>query len=101
MYENYKLCKTLTPSDICFVVEQYNEGKFTREFHEHIPKSRLSDDARRSVLCALVMHFSAMSAESIVRSHLNSRGRTPPADNRLNIRVSYPKPGKPEPKRII
>jgi hypothetical protein len=94
MYDNYKLCETLASSEICFVVEQYNEGKFTRKFHEHMPKSRLSDNARSNVLRALVMHFSGMGAESIVRCHLNSRGRTPAADNRLNIsHVSYPEAG--------
>lgn len=62
MYENYKLCERLKPSDLCLVVEQYQEGKFLRKFHEHVPKSRLSEDARRSLLCALVMHFSGMGA---------------------------------------
>jgi hypothetical protein len=93
MYENYRLCETLTASEICFVVQQYNEGKFTGKFHAHVPKSRLSDDARRNVLRALVIHFSGMSAELIVNCHLNSRGRRPPADNRLNIVVSRPEAG--------
>jgi hypothetical protein len=26
MYENYALCDALTPSEICFVVEQYSEA---------------------------------------------------------------------------
>lgn len=93
MYENYKLCERLKPSELCLVVEQYQEGKFLRKFHEHVPKSRLSEDARRSLLRALVMHFSGMGAESIVHCHLNSRGRTPAFSNRLKLDVSYPEPG--------
>src|SRR5579863_822940 len=93
MYDNYRLCETLGPSETCFVVQQYDKGQFTRKFHEHIPKSRLTEDARRNLLRALVMHFSGMGAESIVRCHLNRRGRTPAADNSLNMVVSYPEPG--------
>src|SRR6266851_7957971 len=93
MYENYKLCETLKPSDVCIVVEQYDKGNFTQQFHEHVPKLRLSDDARRNLMRALVMCFSEMGGESIVRCHLNSRGKIPAADNRLNMVTSYPEPG--------
>jgi hypothetical protein len=93
MYENYKLCDSLKPSEICFVVEEYDKGKFIRKFHEHVPKSRLSAEARGSVLCALVMHFSGMGAESIVRCHLNRRGGRPSFDNSLFMVVSYPEAG--------
>jgi hypothetical protein len=93
MFDNYNLCDSLTPLDTCFVVEKYDNGTFIRKFHEHVPKSRLSADARTSVLRALVMHFSGMGAESIVRCHLNKRGRTPAFDNRLFMVVSYPEPG--------
>jgi hypothetical protein len=94
IYENYKLCDRLKPSEICLVVEQYNtEGTFTRKFHEHVPKSRLSNDARGNLLRALVIHFSAIGAETIVGCYLNTRGRTPAADNRLRMVTSYPEPG--------
>ncbi len=93
MYENHKLCETLTSSEICFVVEQYHAGSFTRKFHEHVRKSRLSDEACRNVLRALVMHFSNMGPESIVLCHLNDRKGMPTADNRLKIITSYPEAG--------
>ena len=93
MYETYKLCDRLKPSEICLVVEQYIKGIFIRKFHEHVPKSRLSHDARINLLRALVIHFSGIGAETIVRCYLNKRGRAPEADNRLRIVTSYPEPG--------
>ena len=93
MYDNHTLCETLMPSEICIVVEQYFEGAFTRQFHEHVPRSRLSDAARGALLRALVIHFSRMGAESIVRCHLNDRGRSPLADSCLSMVVRYPEAG--------
>jgi len=96
MYENHKLCERLTSDEICLVLEQYREGSFTREFHEHVPTSRLSEDACRNLLRALVVRFagySGMAAEQIVRCHLNARSKTPEADNSLRIVTSYPEAG--------
>jgi hypothetical protein len=95
MYENYSLCETLTASEICFVVEQYSEGNFIRQFHEHVPKSRFSQDARLNVLRALVMHFSGMGASEIVRCHMNGRGRrrAPNTRSELDMIVTYPEAG--------
>jgi hypothetical protein len=94
MYENYKLCERLSPNEICFVVEQYHEGKFAQKFHEHFPKSRMSDEARRNVLRALVIHFSQMGPEQIVHCYLNERGKQPSHDGSLEIRATdYPEPG--------
>jgi hypothetical protein len=93
MFDNYKLCDTLKPSDTCFVAEEYDKGEFVRKFHEHVPKSRLSADARTSVLRALVMHFSGIGPKSIVCCHLNKRGRTPAFDNSLRMVVSFPELG--------
>jgi hypothetical protein len=96
MYENYKLCSELEPSDRCLVVEQYVEGKFEQRFHQHVPKSRLSVDAVINLLRALVARFdgeSGMSAEQIVSAYLNNRARTPPASAVLRIVTSYPEPG--------
>ncbi len=93
MYEHHKLCDRLKPSEICVVVEQYTEGIFIRKFHEHVPKSRLSIDARINLLRALVIHFSGLGAETIVRCFLNKRGKTPAANDSLRIETSYPEPG--------
>jgi len=93
MYENYKLCDRLRPSEICLVVEQYDEGKNIRKFHQHVAKSRLSRDARINLLRTLVLHFSRVQAETIVRCYLNARARVPSADERLRIVQSYPEAG--------
>ncbi len=92
MYENHKLCDSLKPSEICLVVEQYTEGIYIRKFHEHVPKHRLSNSARTNLLRTLVLHFSGASAEAIVSSSLNKRGRSPPAMT-FQWATSYPEPG--------
>jgi hypothetical protein len=93
MYENHKLCDRLKPSETCLVVEQYTGGTFTRKFHEHVPKSRLSDDRRRNLLRALVIRFSGIGAETVVRCYLNKSGSAPATDNSLRMTISYPEPG--------
>ena len=93
MFENYKLCDALKASEICLVVEQYAEGSFTREFHEHVPRYRLSNESRVNLLRALVVQFSSLGPERLVRCYLNTKARTPPSDNSLLILVSYPEPG--------
>jgi len=94
MYENFRLCEGLKSSEICLVVEQYDKGLFTRRFHEHVPKSRLSNDARVHLLRALVIHFSRMGPRNIVACHLNKKGPTPSADSgTLHMFTSYPEPG--------
>ena len=94
MHENHKLCSKLKTSEVCLVVEQYGEGKFTRQHHEHVPKSRLSTDKRLNLLRALVIVFSGMGFESIVACHLNARGKTLAGSaGRLRMAVAYPEPG--------
>jgi hypothetical protein len=92
-YENYRLCDELKPSEICLVVQQYKEGPFLRVFYKHIPRSRLSNDEHANLLRALVISFSAMSAEMIVSCHLNRRGRKPDGLGPLPFFTSYPEPG--------
>lgn len=93
MYEGYKLCADLRASDICIVVEMYGAGKFTREFHYHIPKHRISNEARLALLRSLVVKFGAFSPEHLAHCHLNDRGKEPPAARGLMIVTSYPEPG--------
>ena len=92
MYENYKPCDSLKPSEICLVVEQHTEGIYVQKFHEHVPKYRLSNSARTNLLRTLVLHFMGASAETMVRSNLNERGRSPPAMT-FPWTTSYPEPG--------
>jgi len=95
MYENHKICDTLTASEIYFVVEQYSNGDFIRRFHEHVLKSCFSGDARQNVLRALVVRFSRMDASAIVRCYMNGRGhkRIPNTRLELGMIVSYPEAG--------
>ena len=92
MYENHKLCEKLKPKEICLVVEQYKEGIFERQYHEHIPRHRLSESALQNLLQALVLKFENKNPQTIVRRHLNERGREPPA-YKLMWHVTYPEPG--------
>ena len=90
------LCPDLCPNELCIVVEQYREGTFERQFHEHIPRSRLSSKSKVELLRALVIRFygfSGMGAEQIIRAHLNQRGKTPSANAALRIHTSYPEAG--------
>jgi hypothetical protein len=94
MYENHKLCDHLKPSEICFVVEQYTKGMFTQEFHEHVPRSRMSKEARINLLRALVIYFSPIGAEQIVHCYMNERSGKPARDTSLEIRATtHPEPG--------
>ena len=93
MYENYRLCDKLKPREICFVVEQYDQGKFHRQFHQHVRESRLSDDSRSNLLRALVIKFSAISAEMVVRCHLNEKGKHPADKTSLSVFVTHPERG--------
>ena len=92
MYENHKLCERLKPKEICLVVEQYKEGIFEQQYHEHIPKHRLSECALKKLLQALVLKFENNEPGTIVRSHLNERGKEPRA-YKLMWHVTYPEPG--------
>ena len=96
MYEGYKLCPDLRASDVCVVVEQYREGLFERQFHQHFPKFRMSQERRLELLRALVARYyggTGMGFDLIVNCHLNTRGRNPPAGAALRIVTSYPEAG--------
>jgi hypothetical protein len=93
MYDKFKLCSRLKPSEICLVVQQYREGVTSQKYHEHIPKHRISTDQLVNLLRALVVHFSRMGPELIVSSYLNSRGRIPTAEPGLHIVVAFNEPG--------
>ena len=65
-HDVYKLCESLGPKEYCIVVEQYKAGIFERKFHEHVPKHRLSEEALRYLLPALVMRFEEVAPATIV-----------------------------------
>jgi hypothetical protein len=95
-YENYRLCPDLQPHETCFVVQQYHEGEFVRLLHHHVRSSQLSDETRRDLLKALVIKFSDMPPDGIIKYYLNSRGEDSSRDwyqAQLPWHVSYPGPG--------
>jgi hypothetical protein len=92
LYDGYKLCQGLCPKEYCIVVEQYRAGVFERKFHEHVPKHRLSEEALRYLLPALVMKFEEATPMTIFRGFLNDRGKTPPREA-FRWHVNYPEPG--------
>ncbi len=88
MYDNFKLCPDLKPGNLCFVVEQYRDGIFEKQFHSHIANSRLSKDAIINLLMVLVARFdggTGMGADHIISCYLNKRGKTPASSNSLLI----------------
>jgi hypothetical protein len=92
MYTNENMCPELKPSEICVVVEKYNEGLFERKFHEHIPEVRLSDESLRDALRALVLMFEGLQPMTVLRSFLNRRGKDPSVYT-LMWHTSRPEPG--------
>jgi hypothetical protein len=96
MYENYKLCSDLKPRECCLVLEQYHQGNFTREYHRHFPRYRISAPAMIEMLKAFVVRFDGFSGfgpDLIVDAYLNSRGKDPRDLGVFQIRVTYPEPG--------
>ena len=95
MYENFKLCPELRPSETCLVLEQYVGGYFERRFHMHVPSSRVSKAELGNLLRALVIRFyegEGMGPEHIVQLHLIDRKKKT-ALNSLSIHHSRPEPG--------
>lgn len=93
MRDGHDRCDKLAKAEICiFVEEQAGEG-FVRHLHTHVPRHRLSSDARYNLLRTLVLRFADADAETIVRSYLNRRGTDPAAALVFRIEVSYPEPG--------
>jgi hypothetical protein len=94
LHDNYKLCAELRPKKICLVLEQFTKDKFVRQYHEHVPAHRLSHDSLSNLLFAMVIRFSGLDAETIVRCYLNDRDKKPSADkDHLRCAVSRPEPG--------
>ena len=87
-----RLCDRLTSSEVCLVVEQYEAGTIRRQFHEHVPRHRLSEERLVHLLTALVFHFSGATPRTILTSSLNSRGKSPRATP-LACYIDYPEPG--------
>lgn len=85
----FQLCEDLVPKQKCFKLRRYNQGVFEPLFHEHVPAHRISFDAAKEVLRALVVRFENLAASQILSCHLNDRGRKPIRDGHLRIVVEY------------
>ena len=89
----YDCCNRLAKSEVCIVVETHVDGTYVRHMHTHVPRYRLSAEARYNLLRTLVFRFSDAQAELIVRSHLNRKGADPAAAMGFRVQVSHPEPG--------
>lgn len=93
VYSGHCLCLELKPKQLCFCVREYKEGLFTTVFHEHIPAYRLSQDAVKEALRALVARYSEWPGKWILGSLLNDRGSKPQCYPGFTHDVSYPEVG--------
>lgn len=92
MYSGYKICTSLEPEHVCFIVEQYRDGQLEIEYHEHIRKVRQSLDSRKNLLKALVVKLSNIHEDSILTHYINNRENHPSAANFVWDK-SHPEPG--------
>ncbi|MSP43669.1 MAG: hypothetical protein EXR08_09945 [Alphaproteobacteria bacterium] len=92
-YENYRLCPDLKIKEFCIVLEQYHDGSFDREFHQHIPSHRLSQPSKIEMLKALVVRYAQFGPETIVSAYVNERGHSPLHSDQFRFHNSYPEPG--------
>ena len=84
------------PTSFASCLSNIMRGNFERQFHEHVPCSRLSAESKINLLRALVVRFygfTGMGAEQIVRAFLNTKGKVPSKNVTLQIHTSYPEPG--------
>ena len=93
MYSGFQLCETLKPKERCIRLRAYNEGRFDDMYHEHIPVHRLGDVACIEMMKALVVRFSGVSAEYMVRNYLNTRRGRPLRADEFRFHIEYPEPG--------
>lgn len=93
MYTNFMVCESLKPNERCFYIRRYSEGIYTEICHEHVPKSRMSQEDTLSALKALIVKHSGWADIYTLQSYMNNRGRNPSASGSLNIRIEYPSPG--------
>ena len=92
-YSGVSLCPDLRPKQKCFRVQRYNQGRFQDEFHEHVPRHRMTVDRATEAIRALVIRFANVQGSVILQSLLTKRGTSPRAGNMLDVHVDYPEPG--------
>ena len=93
VYEGHELCADLAAGQMCFKARRYRAGVWEDVCHEHVPRSRLSQEDSREVLRSLVAHFSDWPPQFIVRSHLNRRAKNPATYPGFVSQTTYPEAG--------
>jgi hypothetical protein len=93
VYEGHELCGDLAAGQMCFKARRYQGGVWEDVCHEHVPRSRLSQEGAREVLRSLVAHFSDWPPQFIVGSYLNRRGKNPATYPGFMSQTTYPEPG--------
>lgn len=95
-HSQFEICNTLQPTEKCVRLRKYNSGHgepYTDLFHEHIPKSRMSEGAHVEMMKALVLRYMEVEAHYLLRCFLNTRGSSPEAVDPFMICQEYPEPG--------
>lgn len=93
MYSNIQTCPTLTPSEKCIRVDEFNQGRTINRFHKHVPKNKLAKKRHYMLLRSLVLLFEQANAEQIVEVHLTRRGNAASVPLRYRIVTEYPEEG--------
>lgn len=89
----FNICKELKATEKCFRVQQYDNGDFKDLFHEHVPKSRISEESSFQFLRAIILKNHPFGSTEILRTFLNSRGKNPVRIQLCNSHTEYPEPG--------
>ena len=93
IYENFRLCKTLTPSQKCVRLQVYWKGRVEQRFHKHVAVNRLAEKRIAEMLTTLVLRYEEAAGDRIVDAYLTRRGRAAKAAHPYWIHVTYPEPG--------
>lgn len=92
-HSGFKICRALKTTEKCFRVQQYDNGNFKDLFHEHVPKSRISEESSFQFLRAIILKNSPFESAEILRTFINSRGNNPSRIQLCNSHMEYPEPG--------
>ena len=93
LYSNIQTCPTLTPSEKCIRVDEFNQGRTIKRFHKHVPKHKLAKKRHYMLLRSLVLLFEQANVDQIVEVHLTRRGKAASVPLRYRIVAEYPEAG--------
>ena len=93
MYSHVQICPGLTPDEKCIRAVEYNQGRFIKRFHKHVPRHKLAKKTHWALLRNLVLQLEGAKAAQIVDVYLTRRGKAAKVAHRHRIVVDYPEPG--------